>query len=143
MSHPRDVVFYAKYCGMAFAERAAECFRPDGFAFEIRPMSPADHEGQPIGWLRIFPGVIYVREMSAGGRDWLQAELRNNQLAIGTLGFATPKLGTVKANVATNTDAEVHAALAAALLKKVKSLAAKGWDLEHTLEANRRARSSA
>ena len=142
MSHPREVVLYAKYCGLAFAACAAECFRADGYTFEIRPTSPDDYDGQARPWARIFPGVVYVREMSERGREWLQAELRNNELALGNLGFATPKLSTIKANVASHADAEVHAALAKALVKKVKSLAEKGWELEQTLEANRRARTT-
>jgi hypothetical protein len=142
MTHPPEFVIYAKYCGMNFAELAAELFRADGFTFEIRPTVPQDHEGQAKPWGRIFPGVIYVRDMYEDGEEWLQAELRNNELALGTLGPATPKLPTVKVKVADKSDAVVHSALAIALVKKVKALAVKGWELEQALAENRRKRES-
>ncbi|MEO6954479.1 MAG: hypothetical protein ABI321_21960 [Polyangia bacterium] len=133
-------MLYAKYCGMEFAERAAECFRADGFTLEIRPTVPQDYEGQPTPWGRIFPGVIFVRDMFKDGREWLQAELRNNELTFGKLGFASPKLSTVKATVSDKSDVSVHAALSTSLIKKLKSLAEKAWVLEHALDAARRAR---
>lgn len=139
-AHPTDFVIYARYCGVSFAELVAERFRAEGLTLEIRPTVPQDYEGQAKPWGRIFPGVIYVRDMYEDGKEWLQAELRNNELALGTLGPANPKLPTLKTKVADKSDAVVHPALATALVKKLKALAVKGFELEQTLAESRRKR---
>jgi hypothetical protein len=109
-----QIAIYTFYCGESFARHLAELLRGAGYGCELRPGHPQDYEHLPELWGRIYPGVLFVHD--------LEAQLRSIDVVIGDL---AKRMRPVRARVADETDAVVHAAVATKFVKALEKVIAE------------------
>jgi hypothetical protein len=114
----RQIAIYTLYCGEPFSQRLAELLHAAGYGCELRPGHPQDYEHMPKLWGRIQPGVLFVHEG--------EAQLRNIDVVIGGL---AKRMKPVRAKVADETDATVHAAIAKKFVKDLNKVIAESAEL--------------